>query len=56
MALRHALAGRRIIAAQRERVARLLAQGRNTTEAEQLLSQYERTQAIFEDDLERLTP
>jgi hypothetical protein len=55
MALRHVIAGRRIIVAQRERIARLLGQGKDTAQAEQLLSQYERTQAIFEDDFERLT-
>jgi hypothetical protein len=55
MALRHVLSGRRIVIAQRERVSRLLAQGKDTTQSEQLLSQYERVQAIFEEDLKRLS-
>jgi hypothetical protein len=55
MALRHVISGRRIILAQRDHIERLRARGGDASDAEQLLSQYERTQAIFEDDLKRLT-
>ena len=45
MALRHVISGRRIIVAQRDHIERLRARGGDATDAEQLLSQYERTQA-----------
>ena len=54
MALRHVISGRRIVAAQRGRVAQLRATGKDATEAEALRAQYERSLAIFEDDLARL--
>ncbi len=54
VALRHVMTGDGIIAAQRERIERLRAAGQNTTEAEDLLARYERTQAMFVDDLKRL--
>ena len=54
MAVRHVLSGRKIVAAQRERVHRLRLEGKDTSEAENLLTQYKRTLAIFEDDLEKL--
>jgi hypothetical protein len=54
MALRHVMTGDRIIAAQRERLEQLRAAGQNTAEAEDLLRRYERTQAMFVDDLKRL--
>jgi hypothetical protein len=55
MAARHVTSGRRIVAGQRKLVEQRLAEGKDVREAEQLLSQYERTQAIFEDDLKQLT-
>ncbi len=48
------MTGDRIIAAQRERVERLRAAGQNTAEAEHLLARFERSQAMFVDDLKRL--
>jgi hypothetical protein len=45
MALQHVISGRRIIVAQRDHIERLRARGGDATDAEQLLSQYERTQA-----------
>ena len=53
-ATRHVAEGRRIVAQQRERVARLKASGRDTTRSEELLDQFERTLAIFEDDLKAI--
>ena len=48
------ISGRRIVAAQRGRVTQLRATAKDATEAEALLAQYERSLAIFEDDLARL--
>ncbi|HZD92199.1 MAG TPA: hypothetical protein VE224_19050 [Pseudolabrys sp.] len=53
-ALRHVTCGRRIIAAQQKRIEQLRAQGKDTSRAQALLEQFERSQAIFEDDLWRL--
>jgi hypothetical protein len=50
-AARHVAEGNRIVAEQRAVVARQQSRGLNTAEAEMLLSQFERTQAIFEADL-----
>ena len=52
MALQHVISDRRIVAAQRGRVAQLRATGKDAAEA--LRAQYERSLAIFEDDLARL--
>lgn len=46
--------GRRIAAEQRERVAVRHFRGLDTTGAQSLLAQFERTPAIFETDLARL--
>ncbi len=54
-ALRHVITGRRIIAAQQARIARLRAEGKDTTRAEQLLASYEDSLAIFEDHLRQET-
>lgn len=53
-AKRHVTDGRRIVAAQRALVARLKAAGHDTSAHEALLDRFERTQCIFEDDLEAL--
>jgi 2-keto-3-deoxy-L-rhamnonate aldolase RhmA len=50
-ATRHVAEGRRIVAGQRARVARLKALGHDTSQSESLLVQFETTQAIFEADL-----
>jgi len=55
MALRHVISGREIIAAQKERIERRRAKGEDTAHDEALLVQYEHSQAIFEDDLMRLS-
>ena len=54
MALRHVTTGRRIVAAQRRRVEQLRTDGRDAAASEVLLARYERSLAIFEDDLERI--
>ena len=54
MALRHVTTGRRIVAAQRRRIELLRIDGRDSTASEVLLARYERSLAIFEDDLERM--
>ena len=54
MALRHVTTGRRIVAAQRKRVEQLRTDGRDATASEVLLARYERSLAIFEDDLKRI--
>jgi hypothetical protein len=54
MALREVRKGRKIIAAQRARLEHLRSEGKQTSEAENLLVRYEQSQATFEDDLERL--
>ena len=52
MAERHVEEGRRIIARQRELVARQKALGRDMTASQTLLEEFERSQAIFEADLQ----
>lgn len=51
LARRHVASGRLIVARQREVVRR---GGLNAAEASKLLAVFETTQAIFEDDLDRL--
>ncbi len=51
MATRHAGAGRRVVASQRQLVERLKANGRPTLDAERLLWLFEASLRIFEDDL-----
>jgi len=50
-AYRHVMDGRKIVARQREIIARLKAGGADVSDAEDLLDQFERTLAIFESDL-----
>ena len=54
MALRHVTTGRRIVAAQQRRIEQLRIDGRDAAASEVLLARYERSLAIFEDDLERM--
>lgn len=49
--MRHVKEGKRIVARQRELIAREKRAGRDTADSEILLSQFERTLAIFESDL-----
>lgn len=49
MAARHVAAGRRIVARQRERIARLRMAGHPTLDHEQTLRIFESTLRIFED-------
>jgi len=51
VALRHVVAGRRIVAAQERRVAERQMDGRNCSDAESLLATYRMTQEIFEESL-----
>jgi hypothetical protein len=51
---RHAVSGRTVIKRQRGLIARQKAVGRNTEASEDLLASFERTQAIFENDLARI--
>ena len=53
-AYRHVIDGRRIIAAQRLRIERMKRNGLQTANAEALLQTFERSQALFEDDLAAL--
>jgi hypothetical protein len=53
-ALRHVMDGRRIVSRQRQLIAEQKASGYDTLFAEQLLSQFERTLTILEDDLREL--
>jgi hypothetical protein len=50
-AMRHVAEGRRIVDRQRALVARLKEAGLDANAAEDLLAQFERTLAVFEDDL-----
>ena len=50
-ATRHVTEGRRIVARQHAMIEGLKKGGRDTSVAEQLLAQFERSLAIFEDDL-----
>jgi len=54
MAVRHVVSGHRIVAAQRALVTRLCNDGRDASTAEQLLRQFERSLAMFEDDLRQI--
>lgn len=54
LATRHVVRGREIVAGQRELIERLRQLGCDTTASRELLAEFERTQAIFEDDLDRL--
>ncbi len=54
MALRHVNKGREIIAAQLALIERLRAAGKDTTKSANLLASFERSQAMFVDDLWRL--
>ena len=51
IARRHVENGRTVIDQQRALIAEKKARGLNTNVSEQLLATFERTQAIFEDDL-----
>ncbi len=55
IAFRHVVQGRRLVARQRRLVERLALNGRDTTNAEQILDLFVRTLALFEDDLNRLS-
>jgi hypothetical protein len=48
---RHVTQGRRIVARQRELITEIRDRGADSTSAEDLLSAFERSLAIFEDDL-----
>ena len=54
MAQRHVTEGRRIVAEQRDRVAKLVANGCDAREAKRDLQLFEDTLAIFEEHLESL--
>jgi hypothetical protein len=54
-ARQHVESGRRIVAAQESLVAEIAARGGNVAFAQSLLDSFRRTQAIFEDDLRRLS-
>jgi len=54
-AARHVAEGRRIVDRQRALVARLKEAGLDAFNAKDLLGQFERTLAVFEDDLRRFT-
>ena len=51
LAFEHVLKGRRIVARQRQLIDQIRARGGESAQAEDLLVQFERTLAIFEDDL-----
>lgn len=51
MAARHVAAGRKVVVRQRALVAKQKKTGRDTLDSETLLGQFERTLAIFENDL-----
>jgi hypothetical protein len=54
LAFRHVMAGRRIVARQRERVEMLARNGCDTTGSTPTLDLFARTLDIFEDDLRRI--
>ena len=54
-ARRYVETGRRIIQSQQTLIAMLKEQNRSSTFAEGLLEKFEQSQAIFEEDLARLT-
>jgi hypothetical protein len=51
IAERHVKEGQRVVARQRELIARMKALGQDTATAQELLDIFERTLAQFEDDL-----
>lgn len=54
LARRHVTEGRNVIDAQRAHIARLRAQGQDTSREEHLLSRFEQNQTIFDRDLKAL--
>jgi hypothetical protein len=54
MACRHVAGGRQVIDRQRAIVDRQRARGFDSRESERLLEAFERSQGIFEDDLNRI--
>jgi hypothetical protein len=54
LAYKHVTKGRRIVAGQRELIAEIRARGGECEKAEDLLSTFERSLAIFEDDLAQI--
>jgi hypothetical protein len=50
----HVRSGKTVLQAQGDLIAKRKASGVNTAHSEDLLNAFERTQAIFEDDLERI--
>jgi uncharacterized protein (DUF342 family) len=55
MAARHVAEGRRIVAAQRERIARLRSSGHESRKHEEMLRVLENTLQIFEDHQRQLS-
>jgi hypothetical protein len=55
-AARHVAEGRRIVARQRERIARLKAAGASTLDAEQTLKVFETSLVLFEEHETHLRP
>jgi hypothetical protein len=51
MAKRHVVEGRRIIEGQRQLISRLQSIRCSTAYSERILAEFERSQALFEDDL-----
>ncbi|RUW81557.1 hypothetical protein [Mesorhizobium sp. M2A.F.Ca.ET.067.02.1.1] len=54
LAEKHVAKGRELVERQRQQIRRIGAQGRQSAEAEHLLTLFEQTLAIFEDDLAAL--
>ena len=54
-ALRHVRSGRNVVKRQRDLIASKKTHGSNTERSEDLLATFERSQAIFEDDLDRIS-
>jgi hypothetical protein len=54
LAARHVAEGRKIVARQRLLIAKQKEAGRETTHSENLLAQFERTLAVFEDHLQEI--
>jgi hypothetical protein len=54
MARHHVVRGREIIARQREIIEEAHERGSESSVAEKMLAQFEMSQAIFEDDFDRL--
>jgi hypothetical protein len=53
-ACRHVIGGRRVIQCQHDLIERKKTQGHDAAQSEELLADFERSQAIFEADLERI--